>query len=132
MSSSRTFDLTITKLKDDASVTFGGIEKEEQKNLISYFKSKNVKIRVVDVESNEHVVLEEDEDSEEEEKQGPTRGPTGRIIKPTGAADQLGDDYDSEEDDEDFEEDASPEASESEDDEEMQDEELDKEEVEDL
>lgn len=50
---SRSFDISITKLKDDTQVTFGGIDKEEQKNLVNYFKSKNVKLRTLDVGTNE-------------------------------------------------------------------------------
>ena len=49
---SRSFDMTVTKLKDDSNVTFAGIDKEEQKNLMNYLKSKNVKMRSVDVETN--------------------------------------------------------------------------------
>jgi hypothetical protein len=44
-------------------VTFGGIDKEEQKNLINYFKSKNVKLRTLDVGTNElGVYTDEDEE----------------------------------------------------------------------
>ena len=38
----RTFDLTLTKLKDDQRVTFVSIEKEEYKTLVEYFKASNV------------------------------------------------------------------------------------------
>ena len=66
---SRSFDITVTKLKDDSQVTFAGIDKEEQKNLINYFKSKNVKIRILDVETNQHANYnDEDEDDEEDEE----------------------------------------------------------------
>ena len=71
---SRSFDITITKLKDDNSITFAGIDKEEQKNLINYFKSKNVKLRTLDVETNEHAVYSEEEEEDEEEKAGKGKG----------------------------------------------------------
>mmetsp|Transcript_25537 Transcript_25537/g.19312 ORF Transcript_25537/g.19312 Transcript_25537/m.19312 type:complete len:117 (-) Transcript_25537:155-505(-) len=111
MSSNRTFDLIITKLKDDSQVTFASIEKEEQKNLINYFKTKQVKVRILDVESNEHVNLKDDSSEEEEES------------KEKGKRSKGGDDddYDSEEDDEDFVDEDSPEESDSEEDEEMDD-----------
>src|SRR5688500_7874378 len=50
---SRSFDISVTKMKDDTTVTFAGIDKEEHKNLMNYFKSKNVKVRTVDVETNQ-------------------------------------------------------------------------------
>ena len=48
----RSFDMTVTKLKDDSQITFAGIDKAEQKNLMAYLKSRNVKMRSVDVETN--------------------------------------------------------------------------------
>lgn len=50
---SRSFDVSVTKLKDDKTETFAGIDKEEHKNLMNYFKSKNVKVRTVDIETNQ-------------------------------------------------------------------------------
>jgi len=50
---SRSFDMTITKLKDDTSITFAGIDKAEHKNLMNYLKSKNLKMRTVDAETNQ-------------------------------------------------------------------------------
>lgn len=44
--------MTITKLADGSQYTFAGIDKEEYKSITNYFKSKNVKIRQVDVETN--------------------------------------------------------------------------------
>lgn len=51
---SRSFDVTLTKLADGSKVTFMSIDKEEQATLIAYFKSANVKMRTVDVETNQH------------------------------------------------------------------------------
>lgn len=48
---SRSFDIKITKM-DDAELNFMSIDKEEQKNLLSYFKAKNIKMRAVDLETN--------------------------------------------------------------------------------
>lgn len=50
---SRSFDMTITRLKDDTSITFAGIDKAEHKCLTNYLKSKNVKMRSVDVETKQ-------------------------------------------------------------------------------
>jgi structure-specific recognition protein 1 len=49
---SRSFDMVIVKLKDEPNLTFAGIDKEEQKNLTNYFRTKNVKMRTVDVETH--------------------------------------------------------------------------------
>jgi len=51
---SRSFDVTLTKLADGSKVTFMSIDKEEQATLIAYFKAANVKMRTVDVETNQH------------------------------------------------------------------------------
>jgi hypothetical protein len=45
--------MTITSLKDNSSFTFAGIDKAEHKNLVNYLKSKNIKMRSVDVETNQ-------------------------------------------------------------------------------
>ena len=45
--------MTVTRLKDDLTITFAGIDKTEQKNLMSYLKSKGVKMRSVDLETNQ-------------------------------------------------------------------------------
>lgn len=50
---SRSFDMTITRIKDDSAITFAGIDKDEHKGLINYLKSKNIKIRNVDVETKQ-------------------------------------------------------------------------------
>lgn len=68
--------MTITKLADGSQYTFAGIDKEEYKSITNYFKSKNVKIRQVDVETNQHMDLSEsDEEMEdaEESKEGKKR-----------------------------------------------------------
>ena len=49
MPSSRSFDMTVHKLTGD-SVTFAGIDKQEHKGLSAYFKSKNIKTRLVDAD----------------------------------------------------------------------------------
>ncbi len=69
--SSKSFDVTVTRLKDDTSVTFAGIEKTEQRILTDYFKSKGIKLRTVDIETNQQIALsEEDDDEPEEESKG--------------------------------------------------------------
>jgi len=42
----------MTKLKDDGSVTFLSIDREEQAILIEYFKQSGVKMKTVDLEGN--------------------------------------------------------------------------------
>lgn len=49
---SRTFDLTLTKLKDEPSVTFLSIDRDEHEILVKYFKAAGVKMRTVDTEGN--------------------------------------------------------------------------------
>jgi structure-specific recognition protein 1 len=48
----RTFDFTISKLKDDQPVTFLSIDRDEHKILVEYFKTANVKMKTVDNEGN--------------------------------------------------------------------------------
>lgn len=74
---SRTFDLTLTKLKDDSSHTFLSIDKDEHDILVAYFKESGVKMKTVDNEGNkadlkspqkqvEPADEEDDEDGEDE------------------------------------------------------------------
>mgnify|MGYP000872792863 CR=1 FL=1 len=44
----RTFDLTLTKLKDEPNVTFLSIERDEHSILVEYLKAAGVKMRTVD------------------------------------------------------------------------------------
>jgi structure-specific recognition protein 1 len=97
---SRSFDMTFTKLKDDGQFTFAGIDKEEQKNLTNYLKSKNVKMRTVDVETNQHIDLSDDEYDDEESKD------SRKLDR--GGKGGNNDEYDSEEEDEDFVDEDSP------------------------
>jgi structure-specific recognition protein 1 len=96
---SRSFDVTLTKLADDSKVTFMSIDKEEQAVLMNYFKSSNVKMRTVDLETNTRVDLDSDSAGEEQNE----RGEGKRKIKHKKVEDEEMD-YDSEEDDEDFNE----------------------------
>ena len=47
---SRSFDITLTKLRDDAQTTFLSIDKEEQKVLMAYFKQSGIKTRILDAD----------------------------------------------------------------------------------
>jgi structure-specific recognition protein 1 len=49
---SRTFDLTLTKLKDEPSITFLSIDRDEHSILVQYFKASGVKMKTVDTEGN--------------------------------------------------------------------------------
>lgn len=48
---SRSFDIIITKMEDDSQVAFSGIDKEEQKVLLNYFKDRKIKVRSIDAEA---------------------------------------------------------------------------------
>lgn len=68
--------MTITTLKaGETPITFAGIDKSEHKNLMSYLKSKNIKMRSVDVETNQQIDFgDEDEEEPEEEEEKTTKG----------------------------------------------------------
>ena len=106
---SRSFDLTLTKLKDGTTVSFTSIEKEEQKVLTEYFKAANIKMRVVDPESQARMEMDDlDESSsnnsadsgEVKEGKGGRRKAAEKVRKGE-AGDVDMQEYDSE-DDEDF------------------------------
>ena len=63
--SSKSFDVTVTRIKDDTSVSFAGIEKTEQKKLTDYFKSKGIKLRTIDIETNQQIAISDEEDDEQ-------------------------------------------------------------------
>ena len=48
----RTFDLCLTKLKDEPNVTFLSIERDEYNILVEYFKGAGVKMKAVDDQGN--------------------------------------------------------------------------------
>lgn len=84
---SRSFDMIITNIKDNASTTFAGIDKAEHKNLVNYLKSKNIKMRNLDVETNQHVDFDVDGEDEEEDDEEVKASPSGkRIRKPVANA----------------------------------------------
>ena len=47
---SRSFDVTLTKLRDDSQVAFLSIDKEEQQVLMAYFKQSGIKTRIIDAD----------------------------------------------------------------------------------
>lgn len=106
MPSSRSFDMTVTKLSDDSTITFAGIDKQEHKNLISYLKQKGVKTRSVDVETNRELSADEgeDDDNDDESQKGKKKGASGGARRR-----QQEQEYDDEddEDDESFKDDGS-------------------------
>ena len=53
---SRSFDITLTKLRDDTQVTFLSIDKEEQKVLMAYFKQSGIKTRILDADGAQREV----------------------------------------------------------------------------
>jgi len=97
---SRSFDLTITKLKDNTVISFASIESEEQRLLTDYFKAAGIKMRVIDAETRQVQQLEsEGSDSDN------SAAADGKRKRKAGSKDvAMNDDYDSEEDDEDFNE----------------------------
>jgi structure-specific recognition protein 1 len=68
MPSSRSFDMTLNCL-DNQAITFGGIDKQEHKGLMNYLKSKGVKMRNVDLETNQHFDLSDEEGAEEDDSE---------------------------------------------------------------
>lgn len=115
--------MTITTLKaGETPITFAGIDKSEHKNLMSYLKSKNIKMRSVDVETNQQIDFgdDEDEQGEDEEEEKTTKGGEvlgKRVRKPVKDVQMLDEDYDSEED-ESFQDEGSAPGSDEEDDDE--------------
>jgi structure-specific recognition protein 1 len=111
MPSSRSFDLTVARLTDNSSITFAGIDKDEYKNLSAYLKDKGIKMRSVDVETNQHIEMSDDDGAEDEEESEQPRkgskkgGAPGGGKRPQAAA--AMDDDDSDEDDESFNEEGS-------------------------
>ena len=109
MPSSRSFDLTVARLTDNSSITFAGIDKDEYKNLSAYLKDKGIKMRSVDVETNQHIEMSDDDGAEEEEEsEQPRKGSKKAAAagkKPQAAT--AMDDDDSDEDDESFKEEGS-------------------------
>lgn len=75
MPSSRSFDLTVAKLTDNSSITFSSIDKDEYKNLSAYLKDKGIKMRSIDVETNQHIEMSDDDGAEDEdESEQPRKG----------------------------------------------------------
>lgn len=116
---SRSFDITLTKLRDDTQVTFLSIDKEEQKVLMAYFKQSGIKTRITDADGAQREVI----DSGSEEENGRGRG-RGRKEKDLNQIDADMDDDESSED-EDFVDDGSDDSDGEEDGEEEQEEEND-------
>ena len=74
-------------MRDDSQVTFVGIDKSEQKVLMSYLKSKNVRLRTVDIETNQHIDFSdegEDQDEGTDEKKDKSKGDKQRSGKAKG------------------------------------------------
>ena len=67
--------MTVTCLTEAAPITFAGIDKGEYKNLAAYLKSKGVKMRNVDAETNHQIDLSDEEGSagDEEDPEQPRK-----------------------------------------------------------
>ena len=100
---SRSFDIQLTKLKDDSTIQFHSIDKEEQAVLMKYFKASNIKIRTVDVDTQREVEMDSS-DGDDDVKPSKEREAGKRKIK---SKEVNMEEYDSESDDEDFKEDGS-------------------------
>lgn len=109
---SRSFDITLTKLRDDAQTTFLSIDKEEQKVLMAYFKQSGIKTRILDADGAQREV---NFDSDDGEDAGKSR--SGRQRKAGNNAEQIDADMDDEEseEDEDFEDNGSDDSDDDED-----------------
>ena len=62
--SSRSFDMKVTHMGNEPAITFAGIDKQEHKNLTAYMKSKGIKMRSVDVETNQEIDVSEGSDGD--------------------------------------------------------------------
>jgi Histone chaperone Rttp106-like len=113
MPSSRSFDMTVAKLTDNSTIAFSGIDKDEYKNLSAYLKGKGVKMRQVDVETNQQYELsdngaEEDDDDSEAPKSKKRQAAGGdKGGKKQTAAAAMNDYDDEDEDDESFKDEGS-------------------------
>lgn len=100
---SRSFDITLTKLRDDVQTTFLSIDKEEQKVLMAYFKQSGIKTRILDADGAQREAIDSGSDDDNAAKGG-RRARNNRGEAPAIDADM--DDEESEED-EDFVDDGS-------------------------
>ena len=91
---SRSFDITLTKLRDDSQVTFLSIDKEEQKVLMNYFKQSGIKTRILDADGAQREVNFDSEDGSAAMADG---GRSGRQRRPGGESGQIDADMDDEE-----------------------------------
>lgn len=64
---SRTFDLTLTKLKDEPNITFLSIDRDEHQILVNYFKAAGVKMKTVDEGGNKQELKESPQKTKDEE-----------------------------------------------------------------
>ena len=103
MPSSRSFDMTVTMLRDVQPITFAGIDKQEHKNLMGYLKAKGIKMRSVDVETNREIELSEGDAGEEDEEDGSDQPRKGGLKK-GGVRAPVEEEDDEDEDDESFNE----------------------------
>ena len=94
---SRSFDITLTKLRDDSQVTFLSIDKEEQKVLMNYFKQSGIKTRILDADGAQREVNFDSEDG----SAAMADGRSGRQRRPGGESGQIDADMDDEEEEED-------------------------------
>ena len=108
---SRSFDITLTKLREETQITFQGIDKEEEDCLKNYFKQSGIKTRLVDVETKDPI-------SSDSEGGGGgkivDRGAGKRKIKKKDVNDIDQDMDDEEEEDEDFNDEGSDDSDDSE------------------
>lgn len=81
--SSRSFDMTVALLSGEPAVTFAGIDKTEHKNLSTYLKSKGVKMRSVDVETNREIDLSDDEEVGGDDDNSEERGGSKKRKRPS-------------------------------------------------
>lgn len=107
---SRSFDITLTRLKEQSQITFQGIDKEEEDCMKTYFKQSGIRTRTVDVET--HALISSDSEGGGGGVQN--RGEGKRKIKAKDVNDIDQDMDDEEEEDEDFNDEGSDDDDESE------------------
>jgi hypothetical protein len=55
----RSFDIEIVRMKEDQKLSFLGIDKDEYQILVNYFRAKEIKMRIFDNVTHEHMEMED-------------------------------------------------------------------------
>jgi len=98
----RSFDIEIARISSEgesSKISFVGIDKEEYGLIVQYLKTRNIKMKIFDNVTNQHLSMEEFMHGEVKEQARPS---SNRRHASGQEAQALPDDYDSDEDDDSF------------------------------